>query len=95
MVAEFVRIQRLVIRAEFLRIQLQFAFLIFTLAAIRTGRRNGEHSAKGPPLEAATHTPRHEPARFDLTPGSELAAIIIDGEMKVALANKLIVDVFL
>jgi hypothetical protein len=78
-----------------LQIQLRFAFLIFTLAAIRTGRRNGKHSAKGTTKEAAPHTPRHEAAGFDLTPGSDFATIAIDGEMKAVLASQLVVDEFL
>jgi hypothetical protein len=63
----------------------------FALVAIRTGRRNREHSAKGPALKAAANASRHEPAGFDFRPRGDCVGFAADGEMKAVRADEFIV----
>jgi hypothetical protein len=61
------------------------------LGVIRTGRRDGEDSAKGPALKAASHAARHESAGFDFSPRGEVGHISTDREMNVLGTDKLII----
>jgi hypothetical protein len=54
------------------------------MGVVRTGRRDGKHSAKGPALETAANTPGHESAGFNLGLRLQAGHVAVDGEMEIA-----------
>jgi hypothetical protein len=64
------------------------------LVAIRTGRRNGEHSAKRAALKTTAHAPWQKAARLDFRPRGQARHIAGDGEMRVVGTGELLVATF-